>query len=116
MRRSGSFDDGWPEQRTHKGGADVPIGRWSRPGRWWFVTDGTPGPIAGGVAGPDPPPPAGAHRGPPPGAYRGPPPPAARRGPARVHQMSSHRTFGGLPALPEPARTRNDDTLTHDHA
>ena len=30
--------------------------------------------------------------------------------------MSSQRTFGGLPVLLEPARTRNHGTLTHDHA
>ena len=32
----------------------------------------------------------------------------------RIRQMSSHRTFGGLPALPEPGRTRNDARRTHD--
>ena len=88
MRRSGSFDDGWSEHRPHTGGAaDARIGRSSRPGRWRFVTDGTPGPIAGGVAA----------------------------APPRVRQMSAHSTVGGLPALVEPVRTRNDDTLTHDH-
>ncbi len=30
--------------------------------------------------------------------------------------MSSQRTLGGLPVLLEPARTRNDGTITHDHA
>ena len=34
----------------------------------------------------------------------------------RVRQMSSHRTVGGLPALLQPARTRNDTTRTHDQA
>ena len=57
MRRSGPFDAGWSEHRTHRGGAaDAPIGRWSDPGRRWFVADGTPSPpprrptVAGGVA------------------------------------------------------------------
>ena len=70
-----------------------------------FVADGTPGPICGWRS-----------RGPP--AESRPPRPARRVPPAeaRVRQMSSHRTLGGLPALLEPARTRTDDTLTHDHA
>ena len=89
----------------HKGGAAAPIGRWSRPGRWWFVIDGTPGPIAGGVAEAYP-------------RVRQMSGPTPRRplGQPRVRQMSSHGTVGGLPALPEPVRTQNDDTLTHDHA
>jgi len=46
------------------------------------------------------------------------PGPTPRRplGQPRVRQMSSHGTVGGLPVLLEPARTRNDDTLMHDHA